>query len=119
MIKDWIDEIKKTDKEGRIGMILVHNGVVRATSKDGRAVCGMRLDFDAKRLESVLNEFQNTPGVFHIKVWINRGDLRIGDDIMFILVAGRTRAEVLSTLERLLERIKREVVKEEEIYLNP
>lgn len=119
MIKEWIDEVKKSHGEGNIGMILIHNGVVRSTSKDGRAVIGMRLDYDGEKLNSILNEFSNLPGVSEIKVWINRGELKVGDDIMYLLVAGRTRNEVLGALERLLERIKREVVREEEIYPNP
>lgn len=119
MIREWIEEIKNSDAEGSIGMILIHNGVVRATSRDGRGVSGMRLDFDERKLREILDDFYNLPGISHIKVWINKGELKVGDDIMYVLVAGRTRQDVLGTMDKLLERIKGEVVREEEIYFNP
>jgi len=54
MVNKWLDEVKKrTNPEDR-GMILVHNGIVRGTSKSGRPVQGMKLSYDQKRLNSVI-----------------------------------------------------------------
>jgi hypothetical protein len=38
----------------------------------------------------------------------------VGDDIMYVLVAGRFRTDVLPTLQELLGIIKKDVVKEQE-----
>ena len=38
MIDEWIKEVKGSADFKDLGMILVHNGVVRATSKDGKPV---------------------------------------------------------------------------------
>jgi len=35
MIDKWITEIKQHPQIDKIGMILIHNGIVRATSKMG------------------------------------------------------------------------------------
>ena len=40
--------------------------------------------------------------------------LKVGDDIMYVLVAGRLRTNVLPTFEELVSKIKREVVSEKE-----
>ncbi len=46
MVEQWIHEIKRSSDFKDLGMILVHNGMVRATSKDGKPVKGMRLSYD-------------------------------------------------------------------------
>jgi molybdopterin synthase catalytic subunit len=50
-----------------------------------------------------------------VKVWINSGNLKVGDKIMFVLVAGRFRTDVLPVFEELLSLIKNEIVTEEEV----
>jgi molybdopterin synthase catalytic subunit len=114
MIEQWIAEVKKSSNPGELGMILIHNGIVRATSKDGKSVKGMHLTYNRDKLNSMIDEFRDKEGIAAIKAWINEGSLNVGDDIMYVLVAGRLRTYVLPTLEELVSRIKNEVVSEEE-----
>ena len=44
-----ISKIKMHPAYDRVGMILCHNGVVRATSRDGRKVTGLRVAVDRDR----------------------------------------------------------------------
>jgi len=53
MIEAWIKEIKENCNPDMLGMILIHNGIVRATAKDGRPVKAMKLSYDRGMLESV------------------------------------------------------------------
>ncbi|MCX5717312.1 MAG: molybdenum cofactor biosynthesis protein MoaE [Nitrospirae bacterium] len=115
MIEHWIREIKAGTNPEELGMILIHNGIVRASSKDGSPVKGMNLTYDRERLKDVLADFKECDGIAEIRVWINEGDLKPGDDIMYVLVAGRFRTDVLPVFESLIARIKKEVVKEMEI----
>ena len=115
MIDGWLKEVKRMANPEELGMILVHNGIVRGTSKSGRPVRGMKLSYDQKRLNSVIPIFKAKPGIAEIKAWINAGNLEIGDTIMLLLVAGRFRTDVLPVFEELLSVIKREIVTEEEI----
>ena len=115
MVDRWIEEVKQKANPEELGMILVHNGIVRAISKSGKPVRGMKLSYDQKKLNSVIPIFKQRPGVVEIKVWINEGDLKVGDNIMLLLVAGRFKTDVLPVLEELLSVIKREIVTEEEI----
>jgi molybdopterin synthase catalytic subunit len=96
-------------------MVLVHRGVVRATSKAGGLITKMSLTYDAERLDALLGTFRAQKGIAEIRVWINEGELAIGDDIMSVLVAGRFRTDVLPVFEALVAAIKNEVVREREL----
>jgi len=115
MIDKWIKEIKKESPPEMLGMILLHNGIVRATAKDGGKVKAMNLSYDKAKLEAVVNEFKKRDGIVDIKAWINEGHLKIGDDIMNICVAGRFRKDVLPVFQELITMIKTEIVREEEL----
>ena len=115
-INQWIEEIKRKASPEELGMILVHNGIVRATSKLGKPVRGMKLSYNKEKLDSIVLTLKQKPGVVDIRVFINAGDLHVGDDIMFLVVAGRFRTDVLPVFEELLSVIKREVVNEQEIH---
>ena len=116
MVEKWIKEIKEKSDFKDLGMLLVHNGVVRATSKDGKPVKGMHLSYDKKKLAHVINELLKRDGITAINVWINEGALTVGDDIMYALVAGKFRTYVIPVLEELVFRIKKEIVSEVENF---
>jgi molybdopterin synthase catalytic subunit len=114
MIDKILEEIKTSTDPRDLGMILVHNGVVRGTSKDGHPISRMKLSHDQHLLDSLVQEARSRKGILDIRVWINDGDLAIGSDIMVVVVAGRFRKDILPVFEELLTRIKNEVVREEE-----
>lgn len=91
MIEEWLKETKEKSDFKDLGMILVHNGMVRATSKDGRPVKGMHLSYDKKKLASLIDELRKKDGIVEIKAWINEGYLNVGDNIMYAFVACRFR----------------------------
>jgi molybdopterin synthase catalytic subunit len=115
MIEAWIKEIKKNCNPDVLGMILVHNGIVRATAKDGKPVKAMKLSYDKDMLQDVMEKYKAEAGIAEIKVWINQGELQIGDDIMNVCVAGRFRTDILPVFQELLTIIKNEIVREEEV----
>ncbi|GEM_PF-89441 len=116
MIEQWIREIKERANFEDLGMFLAHHGVVRATSKDGRRIREMRLAYDRRKLADLVREMEGREGIVAVRVWINEGLLRIGDGIMYALVAGKFRTTVFPVLEELVSRIKREIVEEKEYF---
>lgn len=116
MVDTWMKEVKKNAHAAGLGMILVHNGIVRATSKEGGPVTGMRLSYDTEKLALAVKAMEAREGIEAIRVWINEGELKIGDDIMKLLVAGRFRTDVLPVFTELLGIIKNEIVREEEVF---
>ena len=115
MIEKWIKEIKETCDPDMLGMVLTHNGIVRGTAKDGKPVKAMDLSYDREKLERVIERFKKRDGIAEIKVWVNKGALRIGDDIMNVCVAGRFRTDVFPVFQELMTSIKTEIVEEKEV----
>jgi molybdopterin synthase catalytic subunit len=115
LIEEWIREIKQTSDPAMLGMILTHNGVVRGSDKEGKPVRAMRLSCDRDRLQATVADFKKRAGIVDIKVWINEGDLQIGDDIMKVCIAGRFRTDVTPVFQELIALIKKEIVTEKEI----
>jgi molybdopterin synthase catalytic subunit len=113
-VAQWIANVKRETSQDKVGMLLLHNGVVRGTSRAGDVVSGMRLDVDDARLLTVVEAAAGKEGVEAVYVWLNRGELTIGDDIMYVLVAGTIRPVVIPALEDLVREIKTTVVTEVE-----
>ena len=56
------------------------------------------------------------PGIGYVRVWLNEGELTLGDDIMLVLVGGDIRPRVIDALQTLVGTIKNECVLEQELY---
>ncbi len=56
------------------------------------------------------------PGIYYVRVWLNEGELKTGDDIMFVLVGGDIRPHVVDALQSLVAEIKTNCVIEKELY---
>ncbi|MGB7920100.1 MAG: molybdenum cofactor biosynthesis protein MoaE, partial [Desulfobacterales bacterium] len=65
-----IDTVKNHPEFGRVGMILCHNGIVRATSRDGRRVKGLEVSVDHDRLNCIIAEGLRRPGIVAVEVSI-------------------------------------------------
>ena len=51
-----------------------------------------------------------------IRAWLNEGTLEVGDDIMYVLVGGDIRPNVIDALQKVVEELKTNCVTETEIY---
>jgi molybdopterin synthase catalytic subunit len=110
--------MKRHPRFHEAGMVLCHNGVVRATSRDGRRVSGLRVAVDHARLEEVLARGRGMPGIIDIQIRIAEGrDLAVGDDVMLLMVAGDFREHVIAALEQTLEAVKTTVTHKTEYHL--
>lgn len=110
----WLAAAKAAVDPDAVGMYLMHNGVVRGTSRSGEPVTGMDLAVDRERMREVLDDARRATGVAYVDVWINEGRLEVGDDIMYVIVAGDIRPNVIEGLTALVARLKGEVVTEVE-----
>jgi len=113
-----MERIKNNPKYHEAGMVLYHNGIVRGTSRDGRKVSGLRVRVDHERLERILVENRSKPGIMDVQIWINEDkDLKIGDDVMFLAVAGDIRENVIETLTATLNTVKSTVTSKTEYFI--
>lgn len=120
----WLKEAKAHESAAKIGMYLTHNGTVRQTAKamvragatDTKPVTGMEFDFDQAKVDGCIADAYRLEGVYYIKVWMNRGTLEAGDDIMYVLIGGDIRPHVVEALNYLVGRLKSECVTEVELH---
>lgn len=117
-LQQMVDAIKARADFGRVGMIACHNGVVRATSREGRKVEGLSLEIDGKALINIIEEMQHRPGIIEVAVHLFEGYRQIGDDVMLVAVAGDIREHVFPVLEETVERLKKEVSRKKEYYID-
>ena len=123
-IDQWLREAKSDPAAKNCGMFLVHNGTVRETAKalvrQGAAntlpVRGMDFSYDREKLASAIDSAYQLPGLYYIRVWLNEGQLSLGDDIMFVLIGGDIRPHVVDALQSLVGQIKNNCVVEKESY---
>jgi len=100
-----------------VGMILIHNGVVRNWSRQDRAkVMAIEVIPDFEKIELLRQEYLKQPGIFDIIVEAQSGMLQPGDDLLYIVVAGDIRENIKPVLAELLDRIKAEAVGKREIF---
>ena len=116
-ITKTIKELKsRHDFSENVGMILIHNGTVRAWSRTDRSrVKGIEVTPDHDRIAALRDEFLQHEGIYDIIVEARSGLLKPGDDLLFIIVAGDIRENVKPVLADLLDRIKSEAVSKREI----
>lgn len=116
-ITKTISEMKKDPGfADNVGMVLVHNGVVRGWSrKDRRSVAYVDVSPDLEKIDRIRREYEKKPGIYRIVVEAKSGKLKPGDDLLFIVVAGDIRENVKPVLAELLDRIKAEAVKKSEV----
>lgn len=123
-LDDWLKTAKSSSRATKEGMYLIHNGIVRETTKksvrqgikDGITVKGMEFSYDEKKVNNAIEKTKLMPGITHVRVWLNKGNLKVGDDIMYILIGGDIRPHVIDALQKLVEIIKTECVTEIEQY---
>lgn len=103
--------------EEQAGMILLHNGTVRAWSRDGhKKVLAIEVEPDEVKIGRICQELGARPGIFAISAQANPGLLKPGDDLLYLAVAGDIREHVIPVFAELLDRVKSEAVKKKEFY---
>ena len=123
-VDEWLCEAKADPAADKVGMFLTHNGVVRGTAKamvregakDTEPVTGMFFSYDQEKVNTAIADTYKLDGIHYVRVWLNKGELKIGDDIMFVLIGGDIRPHVAAALNFLVGTLKNQCVSETEHY---
>jgi molybdopterin synthase catalytic subunit len=113
-LASMISRVKKHPDFHKAGMILCHNGVVRAHSRDGSPVRELTVKADRRRLDEIVAEIRNRPGIVEVLAEVREGKLKPGDDVMLIVVAGDFRENVFAALRDAIEMVKAGVTQKTE-----
>lgn len=123
-IDQWLREAKEDPAAAECGMYLTHNGVVRRSprarvrlgDRDAGNVAGMEFGYDPEKVRQAVAETRKMEGIGYVRVWLNEGALKVGDDIMLVLIGGDIRSHVVDALQTLVGTLKNECVTERELF---
>ena len=105
-----ISELKEKTEEA--GAIVVFAGAVRGTRGDEKV---LRLEYEAHEelavevMEKIIEETKAKYGIIDAVIQHRLGTVKVGEDVMYVLVASRHRAEAFQALSEIVERVKHEV----------
>ena len=116
-LEDLLARVKSHPNISKAGMILCHNGIVRDFSRSGgKIVKELIVEVDESRLDAVKSWALSQPGIVALEIGALQGSFSVGDDLLFVVLAGDIRENVFSVMRELIERIKTECVNKTEIF---
>lgn len=115
-IEGMILSMKKHPDYIKMGMIASHLGVVRGFSLNGEKVTEIDVSFDEKVVDNIINDIKGMVGIVDVMVETYGGRLKVGDDVMAVVVGGDTREHVFPALVEAVDRMKKEGSKKREFF---
>ncbi len=104
-----IAKVKAHPQISRAGMILCHNGIVRGSDRSGqKKVSRLDVQVHHEKIEEIRAWAESQPGIVCVIIEAMAGELRVGDDLLYIVVAGDIRDHVVAALVGTLDRVKSE-----------
>ena len=117
-LESMINKVKTHPCYPDVGMILCHNGVVRKNSREGRKVTGLSVTVDHEILKKIIEDQKQKKGIIEVLVEVRDGKpLAVGEDVMYIVVAGDIRENVIAALSETLNRVKSEATSKEQFFV--
>ena len=120
-IQTLLDNAKKSPDFAKAGAIAVFIGVVRGENNKGQKVMNMTLEaYEEKANETLMNitsELRQKKGIVDVQIHHLLGEFNVGEEVVYVSVAGAHREETFEVLREAVERYKHEapVFKKEKI----
>jgi molybdopterin synthase catalytic subunit len=112
-LPDVIESVKNKPAFSKAGAIAMFIGVVRGETLQGEKVQKLELEAYEEKANEVLtkicNDLKKKAGIVDVQIHHLVGEFDVGEDIVYVLVAGSHRKSVFPVLEEAVERYKREV----------
>jgi molybdopterin synthase catalytic subunit len=121
-ISNLFDSIKKKENYSKTGAIGLFIGVARGENNEGEKVKKLTLqayeDKANEVLEGICDDLQKRAGIVDVQIHHLLGDFGVGEELVYVSVAGAHREEVFSVLRDAVERYKHEapIFKKEQIF---
>jgi molybdopterin synthase catalytic subunit len=111
-LTDVIESVKKHSDYKKVGAIALFVGVVRGETEEGESVKGLQLEaYDEKAdetLERICADLRAKKGIADVQIHHFTGEFELGEDLVYVLVAGGHRENVFPVLQEAVERYKSE-----------
>lgn len=111
-VQDTINNIKKDPNFHKAGAIGLFIGVVRGETSEGQTVEKLQLEAYEEKANQVLcricEDLTQKPGIVNVQIHHLLGEFNVGDDLVYVAVAGAHRTDVFPVLREAVERYKSE-----------
>lgn len=111
-LSDIICSIRNKEGFRKVGALGIFLGVVRGETFSGDKVKKLELEAYEEKADEVLNEIcrdlQSRSGVIDVQIHHFVGEFDVGEDLVYVVVAGSHRNDVFPVLEEAVERYKKE-----------
>jgi len=120
-ISDLISSAKRSENCEKTGAIALFIGVARGETLEGEKVQKLTLEAYEEKANEVLtkicDDLSKKPGITDVQIHHLLGEFNIGEDLVYVSVAGSHRTDVFPVLREAVERYKSEapVFKKEHI----
>jgi molybdopterin synthase catalytic subunit len=96
----------------RVGAVTLFIGVARGETKEKETVQKLELEAYTEKadkvLESICKDLTAKPGIVDVQIHHLVGTFEIGEELVYVAVAGSHRSNVFPVLQEAVERYKRE-----------
>ena len=110
--KEMINKVKSESNFQKVGAIAMFIGVARGETLKREKVEKLMLEaYEEKAnetLANICNDLRKKQGIVDVQIHHLLGEFSVGEDLVYVLVAGEHRKNVFSVLEEAVERYKKE-----------
>jgi molybdopterin synthase catalytic subunit len=122
-VLDLLSSIKKSSNFEKAGAIALFIGVARGETLKGEKVQKLTLEAYEEKANEVLakicDDLSQKPGIVDVQIHHLLGEFNIGEDLVYVSVAGSHRTDVFPVLREAVERYKKEApIFKKELVIN-
>ena len=111
-LTNLMDSIRKNDDFEKAGAICLFIGVARGENNEGEKVEKLTIEaYEEKAnevLEKICDDLSKKSGIVDIQIHHLLGEFNVGEDLVYVSVAGSHRMDVFPVLREAVERYKDE-----------
>jgi molybdopterin synthase catalytic subunit len=112
-VSDLLLNARRAENFEKAGAMALFIGVVRGETLEGEKVQKLTLEAYEEKASEVLtkicDELARKTGIVDVQIHHLLGEFDVGEDLVYVLVAGSHRKDVFSVLQEAVERYKNEV----------
>lgn len=112
-VNDLINSIKQKQDFTKTGAIGLFIGVARGETLEGEKVEKLSIEAYEEKADQVLEkicaDLTKKPGIVDVRIHHLLGEFKVGDELVYVAVAGSHRTQLFPVLQEAVERYKSEV----------
>lgn len=111
-LSDLMSALKTNPSFSKVGAISLFIGVARGETKEKEVVNKLELEAYPEKadevLENICKELSDKPGIVDVQIHHLTGTFDVGEELVYVSVAGGHRSSIFPVLQEAVERYKHE-----------